>query len=125
MKNQPQPDTCSRTGTIQIENSGCKEETREHSWELKVTYTVGRERKGTLGEVVSHGPGETDMTDNKGLHPDDSQELSWRAASDRKTFLYVFKENHAGSRRDNFGKGKVRGQRDKTLKLLQKCTTKW
>lgn len=30
------------------------------------------EGKGAPGEAASHGPQETDMTDNKGLYPDES-----------------------------------------------------
>lgn len=60
---------------------------------------------------------------NTGLYPG-------RIASEKEALSYMlfflFKKNHSGSRRgDKLGKGKIKRQRDKTLKLLQKSTPKW
>ena len=57
LKNQPQPDKCSRG--LSKERTVCTRKKHESTWELllpllKVTYAAEWEREGTLGEVVSH-----------------------------------------------------------------------
>lgn len=58
--------------------------------------------------------------------PDHISPHPGKMGSNRETLpSALFKENHSGSRWDDkFGKGKVKGRRDKTLKLLQKSTPK-